>query len=70
MATIEQYRVWLAEAEEAEHKLALGQATTSASYYGRSVTYTAANLKDLQAYIQRLKVSINGGRTRARRIIF
>ena len=56
MATTEQLTIWLGEAEAARHALALGGAAISVSTSsGRSVTYSAAKLGELDAYIASLK---------------
>lgn len=61
MATIEQMRVWLVEAENAYHALQTGQAMVEArDANGESARYTVANASRLWQYIQWLKAQING----------
>ena len=48
----------LAQAEAALHALLTGGRTASASINGRSVSYTQASIKDLQAYIASLKIDL------------
>lgn len=56
MATIEQMRVWLVEAENAYHDLQTGKSMVEAQdANGERATYTAANASRLYAYIQSLK---------------
>lgn len=49
-------KLWLAEAELALHRLLTGSAEQTVSFgSGKSVTYTAANINQLKAYIADLK---------------
>lgn len=61
MATIEQMRVWLVEAENAYHALQTGQAMVEAQdANGERARYTVANASRLWQYIQWLRAQING----------
>ena len=61
MATVEQMRVWLVEAEGAYHNLQTGQAMVEAQdANGERARYTAANASRLWQYIQWLKGQIAG----------
>ncbi len=51
----------LAEAEAALHELQIGKRTASVSYDGKSVTYTAAKIADLQSYILNLRIQLGQG---------
>lgn len=51
-------RLRLAEAELAEHNLAIGKGPQSVGYEGKNVTYTVANRADLTLYITGLKARI------------
>lgn len=56
MATPEQLQAWLTEAEQARHELALGvRAVSISSSSGKSVTYSAATLGQLDSYIASLQ---------------
>ncbi len=56
MATPDQLQAWLTEAEGAYHALQIGQrVVTITSAGGKSLTYSAAKLPDLAAYIESLK---------------
>ena len=55
---VTQLQALLAEAEQARHDVAIGDKTTELWRDGRRVTYTKASLKDLDAYILRLKQDI------------
>lgn len=48
----------LTEAETALHKLMVGGRPVSVSTDGETVTYNRANIGELRAYIQTLKVSL------------
>lgn len=49
-------KLWLAEAELALHRLLTGTAEQTVQFgSGKSVTYTAANINQLKAYIADLK---------------
>jgi hypothetical protein len=49
-------KLWLAEAELALHKLLTGQAEVTVTFgSGKSVTYTAASIAQLKAYIADLE---------------
>lgn len=45
----------LTEAEEALHKLRLGQAAVSVSYDGRDTSFKAANIAQLIGYVEELR---------------
>jgi len=56
MATTAQLTAWLATAEQAEFDLVTGgKAVSVSSSSGKSVSYTAASLPQLQAYIASLR---------------
>lgn len=56
MATVEQMRVWLVEAENAYHDLQTGKSMVEAQdANGERARYTAANASRLKAYIIDLK---------------
>ena len=56
MATTDQLRAWLAEAEAARHQIAIGGNPQSVSTgSGKSVTYSATTLGQLDAYIASLR---------------
>lgn len=58
MASLVQLQLWLTEAENARHSLALGEQVVEVWKDGRRVTYSAARLADLDAYIKRLERDI------------
>ena len=59
MATQQQLEAWLSEAEQARHELIVGnKAVSVSSSSGKSVTYTAAELTKLDAYIASLKAQL------------
>lgn len=59
MADLATLQARLAAAEEAEHQLITGEKTASVGFGpGKTVTYTAATLADLRAYIERLRQQI------------
>jgi len=58
---------WLLEAKTARHKLAIGRSTVSASYDGKSVSYTQADAFKLDAYIADLERQIGDLKGAARR---
>lgn len=70
-ATLEQ---WLADAQQALHDLSTGTKGESYSYTQgdgtKSVTYTRANIGQLQAYINELQYALGIRRRRAIRPIF
>ena len=45
----------LAEAEEALHRLAIGEKEVQAGYNGKSVTFNQSSMQRLRAYIAELK---------------
>lgn len=53
--------VRLAEAEAALHQLQIGKSTVSVSYDGKSVSYSAARIADLQSYILTLRSQLGRG---------
>lgn len=55
MADTAKLETWLAEAEEAEHKLSTGQLVVSVDYDGHSHQYTRPNLGELRRRIRSLK---------------
>lgn len=55
----------LDEALQVRHQLMLGKAKASLGFGDRSITYTQATRKDLDAYIAELRREI-GGRTASR----
>lgn len=55
VADLLKLRLWLAEAEQAQHNLAMGKGPQSVSYEGKSVAYTAANRDDLAVWINTLR---------------
>lgn len=66
MASKDQLRAWLTEAEAALHALSLGQGEAAVrDADGRQVTYSAANLVQLRAYIADLKRQLGQGGYRA-----
>lgn len=63
-------KLWLAEAELALHRLLTGTAEQTVQFgSGKSVTYTAANINQLKAYIADLKnqVAACDGQVQSRR---
>lgn len=53
-------RLWLAEAEVALHRLLTGGAEQTLTFgSGKSVTYTAASIDKLKAYIADLQVQVD-----------
>lgn len=58
MATLAQLQTWLSEAESARDKVATGKGFVSLQKDGRSIRYTAQNIADLNAYIDRLERQI------------
>lgn len=65
MATLETLQAWLAEAENALHSLTVGAQRVSMERAGTKITYTAASIPSLKAYITSLKsqISFQGGVT-------
>lgn len=64
MATIDTLKLWLAEAEVAYHKLNLGQqAKVFVDQNGERIEYNASTRGQLLAYIESLKLQINGTET-------
>lgn len=59
MATLVQKQAWLVEAEAARHALLTGQQHASITKEGVAATYSKQDIKDLEAYIQRLRVEID-----------
>ena len=51
-------QLWLGEALTARHALLTGKRTVSVSYDGKSVTYGAADIARLDAYITSLQAQI------------
>lgn len=63
----------LTQAEEALHKLRIGEREASVAYDGFQASYTMATMADLQAYIDDLKRQLGLPSTRRRvapRVIF
>ncbi len=61
MASIDTLKLWLAEAEVAYHKLNMGmQAKVFVDQNGERIEYNAATRGQLAAYIENLKLQING----------
>lgn len=58
MATLTQLQTWLSEAEAARHTLAMGETVAEIMRDGRKVTYSRANLSDLNNYIAWLEAEI------------
>ena len=58
MATLAQLQTWLSEAESARHSIATGAGIVSLQKDGRAMRYTAQNIADLNAYIDRLERQI------------
>ncbi|MGQ2942916.1 MAG: gpW family head-tail joining protein [Blastomonas fulva] len=58
MASLVQLQLWLGEAETARHALAMGEQVVEVWKDGRRITYSAARLPDLEAYIKRLERDI------------
>lgn len=58
MASLVQLQLWLTEAENARHSLALGEQVVEVWKDGRRVTYNKGTLADLDAYIKRLERDI------------
>lgn len=55
---------WLAEAEEAMQQLQIGQsARVYVDQNGERIEYTAANRKELRAYIERLRFEVDPSST-------
>lgn len=70
MSDLPTKKLWLAEAELALHKLQTGTAEVTVAFgSGKSVQYSIANRRELQAYIEQLKTEIATleGTTAARR---
>lgn len=66
MATVEQMRVWLVEAEAAYHDLQTGKSMVEAQdSNGERARYTAANASKLRSYIEWLKSQIAGSTSTA-----
>lgn len=65
MADTAQMQIWLAEAEAARQRLAIGDQTESVQQGDMRVQYTRADVDKLDAYISTLKAQINasGGTT-------
>ena len=65
---------WLSDAQQAMHDLSIGGKGESYSYTqgdgSKSVTYTRANLADLQAHILALQYALGIRRRRAIRPVF
>jgi hypothetical protein len=56
MATTDQLTAWLAEAEQAQHDLAIGgKAVSISSSSGKSVSFTASDAARLDAHVQSLR---------------
>lgn len=66
----EQIEIWLNEARQAKHELAIGGKEVSISYQGRTITYHSTSVEALERHITNLEAKLNGGRTRARRVFF
>jgi hypothetical protein len=58
MADLTTLQGWLLEAETALHQLNTGKLTASASYNGKSVTYSQTDRDRLAAYISSLRQQI------------
>lgn len=58
MATPATLQARLTEAEEALHRLQIGEQTASVGYDGKSVSYTQANIGALRAYIRELEAAL------------
>ncbi len=63
MATSTEIQTRIAEAEAALHALATGARVAEVWRDGRRVTYTQANLAELNAYIDRLKSDLSAAQT-------
>jgi hypothetical protein len=72
MATTDELKARLCDAETALHKLMTGQKTVRFTYDGKEVMYTPATAADLRAYIQELQVQLGQkpSRSRASRVYF
>lgn len=68
MASDEQKRAWLAEAENAYHRLQTGTGKVMVTYNGRSVTYAQSDRASLKSYIQELKIELGDVPARSRAI--
>lgn len=58
MTDLATLKIWLTEAETANHKLQCGIQAVEFMKEGRKVVYTAANADKLRAYIAQLKTEI------------
>jgi hypothetical protein len=70
MPALATLQTWLEEAYAARHKLRTGALAVSLSYGQRTMSYTAANAADLDAYISDLEQQIREaqGSTNKRRV--
>ncbi|GJE45933.1 gpW family head-tail joining protein [Methylobacterium soli] len=58
VADLLKLRLWLAEAEQAQHELMIGKKSVSVSYEGKSATFMQANRDDLAIWINTLRQRI------------
>jgi hypothetical protein len=56
--------LWLAQAQDAYAALAMGVSVVSASYEGKSISYSTKDLPRLEAFIEMLQEQISGHRYR------
>lgn len=69
IVTDENRAIWqqrLTEAENAMHKLLVGQSATAIGYDGESVSYKPAQIPQLRVYIGQLRAALGQGVGRSR----
>lgn len=63
MATLDQKKLWLADAEQRYHELATGQAASVfVDQNGERIEYNKSDMLRLKAYIKELSLEVNGGK--------